>query len=307
MSAAATAPRIALSNILYLTDFSESSRAALGLAKAVASAYDSRIHALHVLLPPPVSFGEAQMASSVTAAFEEAAAENMKKVESALDGVPHDCAIQPWTDAWSAVEKWIREEHADIVVLGTHGRTGIPRLLLGSVAEEIFRQSQAPVLTVGPFSSKDWSEKVDFRRILFATDFGPDSCAAAHYAFSFAQEFQSELDMLHVIRSRNDEGEKRGDARSSSAAMHELHDLVPEEARSWCRPQSIVRFGDAATNILEAAAQLDSDLIVMGVRSAPNRIGRATHLERPVAHRVVTRATCPVLTVRDAHSAVPGN
>lgn len=307
MSAAATAPRIALKNILYLTDFSESSRSALGLAMAVATGYEAHIHALHVLLPPPVSFNDQQMEAVTADAWEQAATGNMKRLEAELAGLPHDCAIQVGGDPWTTIEREIREIHADLIVLGTHGRTGIPRLLLGSVAEEIFRQSEVPVLTIGPYSTKNWDGGAEFRKILFATDFGPDSRAAALYALSFAQEYEGQLDLLHVIRSRNEKAERAGDGRSAAAAMHELHDVVPEDARSWCKPHSIVRYGDAAGEILETAAEFGSDLIVMGVRSAPHRLGRATHLERPVAHRVVTRAACPVLTVRGAHPANPAS
>ena len=304
MSAAATAPRIALSNILYLTDFSESSSLALGVAKAVARAYEARVHALHVLLPPPINFGEAQVPIAVGGARESAAADEMKKVEFELSELPHDCAVKTGADVWTTVDEQIRQSRVDLIALGSYGRTGIPRLLLGSVAEEIFRQSAVPVLSIGPFCAKSWNDSAKFQRILFSTDFGPDSKAAAHYAFSFAREYECVLDLLHVIRSRNEESERKGDGRSAAAAMHELHDMVPDEVRSWCQPNSIVRFGDAAARILETAEELKSDLIVMGVRSAPNRMGRATHLERPVAHRVVTRAVCPVLTVRSAQPAI---
>lgn len=304
MSAAATAPQISLNRILFLTDFSESSRSALGLAKAVARGYGSHVHALHVLLPPPVMYGESQTAAVAADAWEQAATANMKRLESDLSGIPHECSIESGSDPWTSIRRQISESHADLIVLGTHGRTGIPRLLLGSVAEEIFRQSEVPVLTIGPYSTKNWDEAAEFRRILLATDFGPDSRAAAAFAISFAQAYEGGLDLLHVIRARNEKAERAGDGRSAAAAMHELHDVVPNEEQLRCKAHSIVRFGDPAEQILEAATELESDLIVMGVRSAPNRIGRATHLERPVAHRVVIRAACPVLTVRDVRPAI---
>ncbi|HET9399374.1 MAG TPA: universal stress protein [Candidatus Acidoferrales bacterium] len=303
MSAAATAPQISLNHILYLTDFSESSRSALGLAKAVARGYGSHIHALHVLLPPPVMYSEQQSAAVAADAWEEAATANMKRLESDLSGIPHECSMESGADPWTAIRQQITVLHADLIILGTHGRTGIPRLLLGSVAEEIFRQAEVPVLTIGPYSAKNWDGSAEFRKILLATDFGPDSRAAASYAISFAQAYEGRLDLLHVIRARNEKAERAGDGRSAAAAMHELHEVVPDEEQLRCKAHSIVQFGDPAEQILEAAKEFESDLIVMGVRSAPNRMGRATHLERPVAHRVVIRAACPVLTVRDVRPA----
>ena len=305
MSAAATAPQISLNHILYLTDFSESSRSALGLAKAVVRGYGSHIRALHVLVPPPVMYSEQQSAAVASDAWEQAATANMKRLESELSGIPHECSMESDADPWTIIRRQISELRVDLIVLGTHGRTGIPRLLLGSVAEEIFRQSEVPVLTIGPYSAKSWDGSAHFRKILLATDFGPDSRAAAAYAISFAQAYESGLDLLHVIRTRNEKAERAGDGRSAAAAMHELHDVVPIEEQLRCKAHSIVRFGDPAEQILETASEFESDLIVMGVRSAPNRIGRATHLERPVAHRVVIRAACPVLTVRDVLPANP--
>jgi nucleotide-binding universal stress UspA family protein len=256
---------------------------------------------LHVQLPPPIEYGSKQLITATMNAVEDACVEGIRKTELVLGGIPHDSAVVKGGDVWPTVERELAERRADIIVVGTHGRTGFQRLLLGSVAEEIFRQSPLPVLTIGPHVSTGGKEGAQFKRILLATDFQEESGAAVPYALSFAQEYEAELDLLHVIRARDEKAEHKGDAMAASAAMHRLHDLVPSEALAWCRPHSIVRYGDAGAQILGAAAELKSDLIVMGVRGAPHRLGRATHLERAVAHRVVTRATCPVLTVRRPH------
>ena len=298
MFAAAATNRIAIDHILFLTDFSETSDAALHVAKIVARGYESHIRALHVQLPPPIEYGSEQLAAATMNAVEDACIQGMRKTELALEGIPHDSAVVRGGDIWPTVERELAERRADLIVVGTHGRTGFQRLLLGSVAEEIFRQSPVPVLTIGPQVSSDWGNGAPLKRILLATDFQEQSGAAVPYALSFAQEYEAELDLLHVIRVRDEKAEHTGEAISAAAAMHRLQDLVPSEALPWCRPHSIVRYGDAGAQVLGAAAELKSGLIVMGVRGAPHRMGRATHLERAVAHRVVTRATCPVLTVR---------
>jgi nucleotide-binding universal stress UspA family protein len=298
MFGTAAANRIAIDHILFLTDFSESSDAALRAAKIVARGYESHIRALHVQLPPTIEYGSGQLATATMDAMEEACLAGIRKTETALEGIPHDSACARGGDVWPTVERELAERRADLIVVGTHGRTGFQRLLLGSVAEEIFRQSRVPVLTIGLHVATGREGCRQFKRILLATDFQEQSSAAVPYALSFAQEYEAELDLLHVIRTRNEIAEHKGDAMAAAAAMHRLQDLMPGEALAWCRPHSIVRYGDPGAQILQAAEELRSDLIVMGVRGAPHRLGRATHLERAVAHRVVTRATCPVLTVR---------
>jgi nucleotide-binding universal stress UspA family protein len=91
---------------------------------------------------------------------------------------------------------------------------------------------------------------------------------------------------------------KRTPQDSVANVMHQLYELVPPEEEIWCRPEATVRFGNPGERILEAAVELEADLIVLGVRDAARHLGAATHLERTTAHKVVAHATCPVLTVR---------
>jgi nucleotide-binding universal stress UspA family protein len=180
------------------------------------------------------------------------------------------------------------------MILGTHGRTGAMKLLLASVAEEIFRRASVPVLTIGPSVRKGFHTGGQFRRVLFATDFTREAQTAAPYAISMAQENQARLLLLHVMRDPDIKASKRTPQDSVANVMHQLYELVPPEAE-FC---ATVRFGDPAERILEAAMELEADLIVLGVRDAGKNLGAATHLERTTAHTVVAHAPCPVLTVR---------
>jgi nucleotide-binding universal stress UspA family protein len=137
-----------------------------------------------------------------------------------------------------------------------------------------------------------------FHRLLFATDFTPEAAAAAPYAISIADENQARLILLHVMRNPGPTAAEKNAQDSVANVMHELYEIVPQSAELWCRPEAIVRFGNAADRILEAAKEHDADLIVLGVRDAAGRLGAATHLERTTAHKVVAHAACPVLTVR---------
>jgi nucleotide-binding universal stress UspA family protein len=182
----------------------------------------------------------------------------------------------------------------DLVILGTHGRTGAMKLLLGSVAEEIFRRASVPVLTIGPSVRKATHSGGRFHRVLFPTDFTPEAQGAAPQAVSMAQENQARLLLLNVMRKGTD----KAGQDSVANVMHQLYELVPQAAELWCRPEATVRFGNPSERILEVASEHDADLIVLGVRDAVGRLGAATHLERTTAHRVVAHAAYPVLTVR---------
>ena len=112
----------------------------------------------------------------------------MQRVESQFAGLSHDAAVVRSVGIWPALEKAISDCNADMIVLGTHGRTGAQKVLLGSAAEEIFRRARVPVLTIGPSVRKNIHNGAHFNRVLFATDFTPESLAAAPYAVSFAEE-----------------------------------------------------------------------------------------------------------------------
>ena len=293
-----TGARIALKNILFLTDFSEPSEAALPFAVAIAREFGATVHALHVLLPEPYVYGAPDTTAIAIEAQEENAQAEIQRVEAQLTGVPHDVALAREVGVWPALEQAIAGCGADMIVLGTHGRTGAQKLLLGSVAEEIFRRSRVPVLTIGPRAHNGIHGGAQFHNVLFATDFTQDSLAAVPYAISFAQEHQARLILLHVTRTSDSQVDFRQRERSAAETMHELHELVPKDAELWCRAEAVVEYGETAARILEAAKERNADLIVIGVRNAAGHLGAATHLDRSVAHKIVAHAHCPVLTVR---------
>ena len=290
--------RIGLKNILFLTDFSEPSEAALPFAIALARKYGAKVHALHVLLPEPYTYVTPESVQYAIEGQEEAAQSESQRVEARLTGVAHETSVVRATSIWPAAQQAIEESGADLIVLGTHGRTGAQKLLLGSVAEEVFRQSSVPVLTIGPWVRNAIHGGGNFHRVLFATDFTPESHAAAPYAISMAHENEARLTLLHVIRKSAQHGRDRASETSVAHAMHELLAVVPRDAGLEFRPETIVEYGEPSEKILTLANEQAADLIVLGVRGADAGLGAATHLGRNTAHRVVAHARCPVLTVR---------
>jgi len=290
--------RVMLKNILFLTDFSEPSELAIPFAVALAREYDAKVHALHVLVPIPLAYASPETVGSAIEGMEEGAQAEMQRLDSQLAGVTHETSVVRDASVWSSIERAITDRDINLVVLGTHGRTGAAKLLLGSVAEDIFRRATVPVLTIGPSVRTGAHRGGHFHRVLFATDFSREAQGAAPYAISIAEENQAKLLLLHVMRDPADRKSAQSKPESVANIMHELYEIVPPTAENWCRPEATVRFGAPADKILEAARELDADLIVLGVRDPGKRIGAATHLERATAHKVVARAACPVLTIR---------
>ena len=296
MKATTAKTRAQFKTILFATDFSTAAAQALPYVKKIAEHFESNLVALHVR--PPVAHAGTEMGTWPDD-LEAAKAIDEKHNEEILDtftGIPTQVLIETG-DIRSSVDAAIQKNNVDLVVIGTRGRTGLGKLLLGSVAEQIFRTVECPVLTVGPHSDSSRGTLGEFREILYATDFSSHSQAAAAYAVSLAEEFQSRLILLHVIPEP-----KAGDLVSASdvtaSSKELLRKLVPPEAETWCKPEYFIERGDPAEKILEIAKSRETDLIVLGARREKGVAGAATHLPIATAHKVVSHATCPVLTVR---------
>ena len=289
-----TANEIGLKTILYLTDFSEPADAALPFATAIASEYGSRIYAFHIILPDVYTCMAPEFGDVVASGLEEAAGAKMQRLEPRLAGVPHATGIEWGSDVWGVLQRVVQKNNIDLVVLGTRGRTGVQKFLLGSVAEEVWRRSHVPVLTIGPQVSRTGPVE-RFNSVLFATDFTTQSLAGLPYAVSMAREYGAHLVLLHVIRQFKKE-EVLGEA-SAADAIRQMSQVLPKDARLGNCPEFMVKYGEPAENIIETASQCGADLIVLGIHRG-DRLGIATHVEGTIAHEVVVRAACPVLTVR---------
>jgi len=287
--------RVSLTKILVTTDFSEVSDRALDYAIALARRYDARIYLTHVITPDPFQFAEPQLAQATYEKVRQAAEEGITDIliSGKLRGVPHEVLMEEG-NVWPTLEKMIVEHEVDLVVAGTHGRGKVQKILIGSVAEEIFRQADTAVLTVGPAVKGSAQKEIELNHILFATDFGPGAERAAAHAFSLAQEHNARLTLLHVIESAAAYTEESV-ARQREINIVRMKQLMPGGTENWCKPEFRVTFGAAVEEILIAARESKADLIVMGAKARKSLAG---HVPLTIAYNVVTKATCPVLTVR---------
>ncbi|HKV24743.1 MAG TPA: universal stress protein [Candidatus Acidoferrum sp.] len=291
--------RVDFKRIMFLTDFSEPSCEALPFAMAIARGYGSRICAVHILVPSPYDYMSPEAAVNLLDSQEEWAKSEMARVEAQLTGLPREVVIERDGNLWDGVARVAQEHSIDLIVLGTHGRTGLKKVLLGSSAEEVFRRAHVPVLLSGPNVRVGAHTAGRFRCVLFATDFNSASKLAAPYAVSLAQENQAKLILLHVLpQPKPGKAPKPGEL-SVAEAMHQLTELIPQNNDLWCRPLPLIAHGHAAEQILATAEEQGADLIALGVR-ATGALGRtATRVQRDIAYEVLAHSTCPVLTVRD--------
>jgi len=286
--------RVALKKILFATDFGPVSEAALPFAVAIARRFDSSIQAVHVLSPgelAPLPDGAPVL---LDGAIERAEQEMGRLLSSeAFEGVPHDGRVRSGVEIWMEIESVIESDTIDLVVLGTHGREGLKQIVLGSVAETIFRAAPCPVLVVGPKVPKKATLPM-FRDILFATDLSPESLRALPFVQGFAEENNADMIVLHVSEEKVRSKKERTLASESLGKW--MRELIPPKPGL----EYEVLFGAPAESILKAATDRQCDLIMLGAHHASNF---ASHLPGAVAHRIVAEAPCPVLTVHWQESA----
>ena len=281
---------LSLKNILLATDFSPGSETAVRYAQAIARRHGSRVHTIHVNGPDSYQLLDPD-AFAIT--FNSSGA-SQKHVADTLHGLLQGLPIQtPLRQGavWEVVSDVVERNEIDLLVMASHGRHGIPRLVLGSVAEDVFRNVSCPVLTVGPDVKACNSRELNLKKVLLATHFEKNSTAPL-FAALLCNEFRAELTALHVAE------ERRTPAPSSEDDLaRQLQSVVPAEACLWRKPECELRYGLPSAKILDVARELGSDLIVLGARHPePARIN--SHLPWATAARVVAEAECPVLTVR---------
>jgi len=276
--------RVYLARILVATDFSETSDCALEHALSVARTYNSKIFVVHVI---PVNLTTApELTEASQEKMRRAAREglDLTLTSERMFGVPHEGIIQEGR-LWPNIEAVIKRFEIDLVVVGTHGKSFLPKVLVGSTAEEIFRQARIPVLTVGPDVWREPFYGVELKNILFATAFGLGSEREAAYAFSLAQEHCSRLTLLHV-QQRPDEEE---------AIVDQLQELIPSGVDLHCLPLFRVEQGDPVKEILRVAEEIQANLIVLGAKPGKGLAGNVPHTK---AYQVICGASCPVLTIK---------
>jgi nucleotide-binding universal stress UspA family protein len=292
--------------VLCPVDLSDSSAGVLACAIAFTRWYDAQLTLLTVVptfdavqvrsgLGDPVRFAQPVPREEILAAqrqaLDAAGGTAINATLSALDGEP----VAMIVDQAVGIP-------ADLIVIGTHGRRGFDRLLLGSVAEKVLRKAPCPILTVPPHASVTTPAAVTFRRLLCPMDFSPSALQALGFAVDLARQGQGVVTVLHVIEWLA-EDEPHASPHFSvveyrehlvESARARLRTLIAD-AQPECTTEGVVVVGRAHRQIVQTAVANQTDLIVMG---AQGRGGVSLALFGSTTQQVVRMAECPVLTVR---------
>jgi nucleotide-binding universal stress UspA family protein len=297
---------VSINNVLYATDFSAASEAALPYASAICRRFGSALHVVHVVSDTsPLIMTNGLDYVGLEALCQNAqtlAQEKLKQAAGRLGQIPYRTYLRHG-EVWPNLRDIVANNRVDLIVVGTHGRGGLGKLMLGSVAENILRQAFCPVLTVGPrvcgrarlqeFSGGGRElapVELELREILCAMNFTAASREVAQVAIQLAAQFQARLTMIHVIEGDSRLGKP---PKPTNYGMRELHEDISKAALAYA-PEIVTEFGCAWYCIVNQAAAREANLIVLGAHPTEH----ATHLPWSTVHQVMARATCPVLTVR---------
>ena len=234
--------RVLLRNVLFATDFSAASMRALAYAASLARQYGAKLHASHVVPIESYLLGDAQAVERLRLARAEAESNLTEIVRSPAVGSVPMATLLDNGDIWSVLQGFIEQYSIDMLVVGTTGRTGLGKVLLGSVAEEAIRESPCAVLTVGPRTPDDAAPRL--RNILYASDFSADSLVGVPYAFSFAEKFHARLTLLHVIPSLPE-----SPYLDAQMARVRLGEIASAHASLATAPNVVVEMGSRANMI----------------------------------------------------------
>jgi nucleotide-binding universal stress UspA family protein len=292
-------------NILCATDFSEFSNHTVSYGVAFAKEFEAKLFICHVIdLSSVAIYGEFQL---------DPVGQQNRIMEDANEQLKELTGNQPV--AWEPlitvgkpadeISRAVKDKKIDLVITATRGRSGLKRIILGSVTERLMRTLTCPLLIISRpehefVSAPD--QEIKLKKILVGCDFSPDSDQAFNHGLSLAQEFQCELHLAHVIEppaqpdllkgSTSATVEIQGDYRD--LLTQKLKDMVPEEAGNWCTPKTSLLEGQPYEELANYSELNDIDVIVLGVRG--HGLVKTLFLGS-TTDRVVRRSPCPVLSV----------
>lgn len=312
-----------ITRILCPIDFSNHSRRALEQALMMARWYGATVRVLHVAAPavapiyPPVPIGMEPVATSLV--DRQALTDEVTRfiTQASTADVPTEVLVRQGLPAAEILAE-AANGGVDLIVLGTHGRSGFERFVLGSVTERVLHKSDCAVLTVPvALDSVAVPETPLVKRILCAIDFSESSMNGLAQALLLAQEADARLTILHVVSHELDDLSGLSEAAESTghltirefrrqredAIRAALAAAVPERAKTFCDVEIEMAHGRPWREILRVAGERSTDLIVLGVR------GRSTAdlaMFGSTTHHVIRQACCPVLTLKSrAGSELP--
>lgn len=285
---------ITLEKIFCSTDLHPSNDEALSYALALAKAYEARVYICHALEGKELT-GETE--AKLREQIAETVQQHCYHTNAGRPGLPDWVPIITCGDPAEIITREAAQNHADLIVMHSR-RQSYAATLLGSTAEAVSRTAPCPVLITHP-NEREWIDpvtgKVRLKNILMAYDFSNDSEVALMFALMLAEEYQSQLHLLHVLPPKTSQSFATFEEDEFSETTRQLQEAIPEEAKLWCQVKTVVREGKPYREILEYADEQDIDLICMGVRGAG--FGMQALFGSNV-DRVLRQSSCPMLIAR---------
>ncbi len=297
--------RMQFKNILCATDFSDFSNRTVNYGIALANEFESKLFVCHVIdLSSVAIYGEFQL--DPVGLQDRIMNDANEQLQELIGGQQIDW--EPLISVGHAadeISRIVEEQNMDLVISATRGRSGLKRLILGSVTERLMRTLSCPLLVVHSpdkaFVASD-DQEVNIKRILIGCDFSPDSDVAFEHGLSLAQEFESELHLAHVVETSiyqqlhktESPVEEELQQEIQTRLIKKMQDMVPEEARNWCKPQTSLLGGHPYEELVKYAEKNNIDMIVLGTRG--HGLVKSL-LVGSTTDRVVRNAPCSVLSV----------
>ena len=298
---------IRIKKILYTTDFSDSSLCVFPQAVYLANKYNAELHMLHAIvlhaldpLNPEDKFPEFD---NLVRLFKKNAKKRMdyEILNADLKNLNVVKAQERGFSAAPVILDYCKKNKIDLIVMGTHGRRGIEHLFMGSVAEEVVRLAENPVLTVR--KSDDLMPIASKKKILVPIDFSIHSKTALKYALKIAPTYNAKLQLLHVVEESihpafyasgiNSIFEINSQLKSRSKEV--IREMLDSVGGKEVETDIFVVEGRASSEIIKFAEEKSSDLIII---STHGLTGIEHLLLGSVTEKVVRMAKCPVLTVK---------
>jgi nucleotide-binding universal stress UspA family protein len=284
-------PTANVKNILFATDLSEASMHALPYVTEIAKKFGASVYLCHIVAPSAFIACAPEVAPTLYEEMREQALKELTALAHSreLAGVRAKVLVVSG-QIQDELTRTVQQNQVDLIVAGTHGRTGMRKLVLGSVVEAICRVAACPVLTVGPGLAAQTATK--FSRILFPTDMSEDSKQIIPYLRQVAEENQSEITVLHVMP---EELVTNPDAAQLAEPIRStlMHTLEPQ--LSGLKVEFLIGLGDTVETVLRTAEARDTNLIAMGIHNA---FLPGVQLRASTVYRIMAGAHCPVLTYR---------
>jgi nucleotide-binding universal stress UspA family protein len=278
-------------HLLCPVDLSESSALALRHAAALRSVLDGDLTIVYVRTARESETGQSSDGLDTFVASIPGVDESARLLER--EGEP----VSEILETAGAVA-------SDLIVMGTHGRTGLQRLLIGSVADRVIRRSPVPVLTVPPGVKNAAGEFIRFETVMCGVDFSESSPRAIEYAALIAASAQARLVLAHALEWSEEletlpETGTSGLPSSEDDALARLNGMLTDEMRARCAPELVIGYGEPADEVLRLVRECKVDLVVLGVR-------RRNPIDLMVfgstTRRLIREGACAMLTVRALES-----